>query len=186
MQQEVETDFDLWRQLLGAEPAMVLLDTRKWAVDLHEAFVVFLGNVEPHIPGFKEIEVHYENQGPAIQVHIKIGMQDESVEPFESLDPVLLANNKFILSRINALMQQQPEVEFIDHMNAQLATAMEVFGNTDTDRWFGVFHSKTTQLKAEAMLKKSYPYWCSLDEKSKMEQTTSPAPNQASGPSRRM
>lgn len=186
MQPVVRENFDLWRSFLAAQTDTFILPTRKWAVDLHEACVVFLEHIEPHIPGFKEVELHYEEPSPSARVSIKIGMIDDSIVPFESIALKLQQSSAPALARIAELMRQQPEEVFIGHMASQLATAMEVFGVPDTDRWIGVFHSQTTQLKAEAMLGVDYPHWLALDEKSKMEQITTPAPKQSSGPSRRM
>lgn len=185
MTQDNPIDFDLWRRLLDEHPDE-LVQTRHWAINLHEAFLVLFNDLSGHLPGVKQIEMHYEKTEYGRGVHLRVGMEDGTVLPFGNSSPPRLEDNAILLSRIGDLMRQETDGNLINNMNSRLVFAVESWSSQSDDVLVGIFRPCMSLEKAEEMLGDAYPHWQALNEKTKIDQDTATAPKQTSGPSRRM
>lgn len=185
MAQETPIDFDLWRRLLDEHPDE-LVQTRHWAINLHEAFLVLFNDLSLHLPGIKEIQMEYGKTEYGSGIHFRLDMEDDRVLPLVNSAHPHLEENAELVSRIENLMQQETDKHLIKNMYRRLVYAMESWSCPDAIVFTGIFGPSMTLEKAQEMLGEAYPHWQSLNEKDKINQNTAPATKQASGPIRRM
>ena len=177
-------DFNLWRVLLD-EHADELLETRRWAVNLHETFLMLFNGISAHLAGVKEIEVHYEKKKSTAGIRLVLGMEDGTFVPFLDSGLAHLEENDALLARARDLMQQEPDKHLQHNMNSKLVFAMDSWASSDCGALMGVFRPSMTLEKTQDMLGNAYPHWLALIECANITQNTAAAKSSVNS-SRRM